>query len=54
MGVERGAVRQQEEVVLECLGLLHDVPVTLPVLQSTGIGSTLMAIRALERQKEVQ
>lgn len=37
--------RQQEEVVLECLGLLHEVPVTLSVLQSTGIGSTLMAIR---------
>lgn len=37
--------RQQEEVVLECLGLLHEVPVTLSVLQSSGIGSTLMAIR---------
>ena len=31
--------------MLECLGLLHEIPVTLEVLQSTGIGSTLMAIR---------
>ena len=31
--------------MLECLGLLHEVPVTFEVLQSTGIGSTLMAIR---------
>lgn len=37
--------RKQELVVLECLGLLHEVPVTFEVLQSTGIGSTLMAIR---------
>ncbi|CAK9088971.1 unnamed protein product [Durusdinium trenchii] len=37
--------RQQEAVVLETLDLLHLVPVTLPVLQSTGIGSTLVAIR---------
>lgn len=37
--------RKREQVVLECLALLSRLPVTYDVLQRTGIGRTLTALR---------
>eukprot|EP00930_Biecheleria_cincta_P034065 TRINITY_DN23578_c0_g1_i1.p1 TRINITY_DN23578_c0_g1~~TRINITY_DN23578_c0_g1_i1.p1 ORF type:complete len:786 (-),score=171.54 TRINITY_DN23578_c0_g1_i1:74-2431(-) len=37
--------RKREQVVLECLALLSALPVTYDVLQKTGIGRTLTALR---------